>query len=65
MNRYAPRKKGQVSGAQRSAPNASFERTPFATAHGLRPTGVGAANLKPRWQRTSPHCGGVAQLEPR
>jgi hypothetical protein len=45
--------------------NVSLERTPFAHAHGLRPTGAGAANPKPRWHRTSPHCGGVAQLGSR
>lgn len=30
----------------------------------LRPTCAGAANPKPRWHRTAPHCGGAAQLEP-
>jgi hypothetical protein len=53
------------SGARPSAPNVSLERTPFALAHGLRPTGAGAANHTPGCHRTTPHCGGVAQLEPR
>jgi len=52
------------------AKHVNLRLTPRSSEHRslrsrLRPTGAGAANHKPGWHRTTPHCGGVAQLEPR
>ena len=75
MKPYAPRKKGQVSGAQPSAPNASFERTPLAKARGYAPLDslhfrlgkifYSVESVADRLAYAQAACGGVAQLESR
>lgn len=73
MNPYAPRKNGQVRGAQPFAPNVSLERTPLAKARGFAPL----VSLHSRLDRifnsvesaadrlayAQAACGGDAQLE--
>ena len=54
----------------RAAEHVNLRLTPRSSVHRslrsrLRPTCAGAANHKPGWHRTTPHCGGDAQLEPR
>jgi hypothetical protein len=75
MKPYAPRKKGQVSGAQPSAPNASFERTPLAAARGYAPLVSlhsrllkiihSVESIADRLPYAQAACGGDAQLESR
>ncbi len=75
MKRSEPRKNAQVSGAQPSAPNASFERTPLVETRGYAPLVSLHSRLDKifnsverftdRLAYTQAACGGVAQLEPR
>jgi hypothetical protein len=75
MNTYASRKKGKVSGAQPSAPNASFERTPLAEARGFAPLVslhsrldqiiYSVESVADRLAYAQAVCGGDAQLESR
>jgi len=75
MKPYAARKNGQGSGAQPSAPNDSFERTPLAKARGFAPLAslhsrldkiiYSVESVADRLAYAQAVCGGDAQLESR
>ena len=63
MEGIATQKPGvREHGDLRLTPRSSGHRS-LRSRH--RPTGAGDANHNPGWHRTTPHCGGAAQLEPR